>query len=199
MDKRGSQSNKWKKYFCGNVILCLTFCLSHASIFVGFPPKENHPASEQQSVRSPRTSLIIGWATFLGGEVALFVFGLNFCCNARRPDLPCNLVSPPRKTLSACLRDSRSWLRINSNKEEKQMKKGIVTASFPKRSYAFIHDDETGEEIFAHASDFPDRTVLPVGSLVEFEIGTFKNRPKAIKISPVASQSAPSAENLEVR
>lgn len=79
------------------------------------------------------------------------------------------------------------------------MKKGIVIAAFPKRSYGFIHDDETGEEIFAHASDFPDRTVLPVGVLVEFEIGAFKNRPKAVKVRPLVSNSASSAENYEVR
>lgn len=79
------------------------------------------------------------------------------------------------------------------------MKKGIVIAAFPKRSYAFIHDDETGEEIFAHASDFPDRTILPVNVQVEFELGTFRNRPKAVKISPLASESVSNAENFEVR
>jgi cold shock CspA family protein len=87
----------------------------------------------------------------------------------------------------------------NSNKEEKRMKKGIVIAAFPKRSYAFVHDDETGEELFAHASDFLDRTVLPVGVLVEFEVGSFKNRAKAIRIKPLLSDAASAADNYEVR
>lgn len=75
---------------------------------------------------------------------------------------------------------------------------GTVVTAFERRSFAFIQDDATGEEIFAHASDFPDRTVFPVGSLVEFELGTFKNRPKAIKIKSLTSDFQSSAENFEV-
>lgn len=78
------------------------------------------------------------------------------------------------------------------------MHKGIVVTAFERRSFAFIKDYETSDEIFAHVSDFEDCRILPVGSLVEFEIGTFKNRSKAIKIKPLAPNSQ-SAENFEVR
>lgn len=78
------------------------------------------------------------------------------------------------------------------------MRKGIVVTAFERRSFAFIKDYETSDEIFAHVSDFQDCRILPVGSLVEFELGTFRNRPKAIKIKPLAPNSQ-SAENFEVR
>jgi len=75
---------------------------------------------------------------------------------------------------------------------------GTIVTAFPKRSYAFIQTED-GQELFAHVSDFQDRTLFPVGSLVEFELGTFRDRPKAIQIRPLTSKSASSADNFEVR
>ena len=71
--------------------------------------------------------------------------------------------------------------------------------AFERRSFAFIKDYDTSDELFAHVSDFPDCRILPAGTLVEFELGTFKNRTKAIKVRPLTSQSAPDAENVEMR
>ncbi len=79
------------------------------------------------------------------------------------------------------------------------MEKGTVVTAFERRSFAFIQNEETGEEIFAHISDFQDRKLLSVGSLVEFELGTFNSRPKAIKIRPPTSKTASSVDNFEVR
>lgn len=78
------------------------------------------------------------------------------------------------------------------------MHKGIVVTAFERRSFAFIKDYETSDEIFAHVSDFQDCRLFPAGTLVEFEIGTFKNRTKAIKIKPLTSNSVSSADDFEV-
>jgi cold shock CspA family protein len=61
---------------------------------------------------------------------------------------------------------------------------GRVVTSFQRRAISFIQMDQGGE-IFAHISDYPDRTLLPVDSRVEFEIGEFEGRKKAINIRPI--------------
>lgn len=79
------------------------------------------------------------------------------------------------------------------------MRTGIIVTALARRSFVFIQDDATGEEFFAHKLDFPDHALLPVGTLVEFDVADFRGRPKAIKINPLASRPAPNAENFEVR
>lgn len=66
---------------------------------------------------------------------------------------------------------------------------GRIVTVFEQRSFSFIQDDQTGEEIFAHVMDYPDRQLLPVGTQVEFELGTFRNRSKAINIRQADPES----------
>jgi cold shock CspA family protein len=68
------------------------------------------------------------------------------------------------------------------------MKKGTVVSAFERRSFSFIQVDSSGEEIFGHISDYPNRTIPPAGTRVEFEIGEHAGKTKAINIRPLAAE-----------
>lgn len=76
---------------------------------------------------------------------------------------------------------------------------GTIMTVYRSRGYAFIQSDADGQEYFAHLTDFENSIMLPQYSRVEFELGTFRDRPKAIKIKPLVSESASSADDFEVR
>jgi cold shock CspA family protein len=63
---------------------------------------------------------------------------------------------------------------------------GMVVTAFERRSFSFILADSTGEEIFAHVSDYPNNILFPVGSRVEFAIGSFREEKKAVAIKLIA-------------
>ena len=79
------------------------------------------------------------------------------------------------------------------------MRTGIIVTALARRSFVFIQDDATGEEFFAHKLDFPDHTLLPVGTPIEFDVADFRGRPKAIRIKPLAPKTALDPENYQVR
>jgi cold shock CspA family protein len=68
------------------------------------------------------------------------------------------------------------------------MQKGTVVTAFERRSFSFIQVDSSGDEIFGHISDYPNRTLLPSGSRVEFEIGQHAGKKKAINIRPLIAE-----------
>ena len=72
------------------------------------------------------------------------------------------------------------------------MKKGTVVSAFERRSFSFIQVDSSGEEIFAHISDYPNRALLPAGTRVEFEVGEHAGKPKAINIRPLVGKESAS-------
>jgi cold shock CspA family protein len=51
------------------------------------------------------------------------------------------------------------------------------------KRYGFLHCPDTGEELLFHQTDLTGPPPEP-GAIVSFEIGTFKGRPKAIKVKP---------------
>ena len=58
--------------------------------------------------------------------------------------------------------------------------------AFERRSFSFIQSATTGEEFFAHVSDYPNRTLFPVGTQVEFDLGSYRDKPKATRIRLIA-------------
>jgi cold shock CspA family protein len=72
------------------------------------------------------------------------------------------------------------------------MKKGTVVSAFERRSFSFIQVDSSGQEIFGHVSDYPNRTILPAGTRVEFAIGEHAGKPKAINIRPLECKESAS-------
>jgi cold shock CspA family protein len=77
---------------------------------------------------------------------------------------------------------------ISARKKNMQRIQGTIVTSFQRRAISFIQLDDGGE-LFAHISDYPNRTLLPVGTRVEFEIGEFAGKKKAIKIQPVDAEA----------
>ena len=52
------------------------------------------------------------------------------------------------------------------------------------RGFGFIARDDQQGDIFIHRSALsPDRTELPIGTRVEFEIGEFNSKPCALRVS----------------
>lgn len=65
---------------------------------------------------------------------------------------------------------------------------GIVARYNPVRRYGFIR--YSTEEIFFHQLEVQDLLELPQGKRVEFEIGSHKDKPVAVKVRPIPERSA---------
>lgn len=50
------------------------------------------------------------------------------------------------------------------------IKCGTIITTFPKRSFGFIRDDESGLDVFVHVSGFAGKLNLPKGTRVYFRI-----------------------------
>jgi cold shock CspA family protein len=79
-----------------------------------------------------------------------------------------------------------------SSKNTKQIKdrsmklKGILVRFFPERHFGFIKHEEG--EIFVHEFNI-GYAPINKGDRVEFEMGSFKNRPTALKVTLAATPS----------
>ena len=71
---------------------------------------------------------------------------------------------------------------------------GTLTKVFPDKNFAFVHDDETSQDIFVHVSGFAGKVALPKGTRVKFRITSNPRRNgdrMAVDVEPiVASASA---------
>jgi len=66
------------------------------------------------------------------------------------------------------------------------------------KPYAFIRKTLGSEDIFVHQNECPGRTIPPDGSIVEFRLGTYKERPVASDIVIVALPEAASVSTEAV-
>ena len=83
--------------------------------------------------------------------------------------------------------------RVERNSKRRRKNKemdGKITGVFFHRGYGFVMDVVTGEEYFAHVSDFANQELLPSGSRVTFQLGEFRGKTKAIKIEPCGTSQA---------
>jgi cold shock CspA family protein len=53
---------------------------------------------------------------------------------------------------------------------------GTLTKVFTDKNFAFVHDDETSQDIFCHVSGFTGKLVLGKGTRVKFRIASNPRR-----------------------
>lgn len=70
---------------------------------------------------------------------------------------------------------------------------GTIVSWFDHRGYGFIRPDspiaDAPVEIFIHISDTPDQQPLAVNTRVNFEIGKFGGRTKAVSVMMVVGRA----------
>jgi cold shock CspA family protein len=65
---------------------------------------------------------------------------------------------------------------------------GVVINTLAHRGFSFILDDATGQEVFAHSSDYPDGQIFPRNTKVSFDVIPFRGRSKATNIREIVSK-----------
>ncbi|MGB8801444.1 MAG: cold shock domain-containing protein [Candidatus Acidiferrales bacterium] len=69
---------------------------------------------------------------------------------------------------------------------------GTLTKVFADKNFAFVHDDETSQDIFCHVSGFIGKLVLGKGTRVKFHITSNPRRAAdrmAIDVQPIVASS----------
>lgn len=69
---------------------------------------------------------------------------------------------------------------------------GTLTKVFADKNFAFVHDDETSQDIFCHVSGFTGKLVLAKGTRVEFRITPNPRRAgdrMAVDVEPIAAST----------
>jgi len=62
---------------------------------------------------------------------------------------------------------------------------GLITTWLKRKGFGFVRPDGSDEEIFLHISDLPNRVPIPVNTRVEFGLGIYGGRKKAINVKAV--------------
>jgi cold shock CspA family protein len=74
---------------------------------------------------------------------------------------------------------------------------GTIIKAFADKSFAFIHDDETSQDIFTHVSGFAGKVIIPKGTRVKFRITANPRRAgdrMAVDVEPIVA-SAPAEKS----
>lgn len=60
---------------------------------------------------------------------------------------------------------------------------GLIVTWIPRKGVGFIRPDGSDDEIFLHISDLPNRKPFPVNTRVQFGLGVYGGRKKAINLT----------------